>query len=104
MEPQVFRIPLTNVPQRFEIELGNNDVIIVSRYNNISKCWFLDILKSSDETPLIMNLQVVAGCDLLSQHKHIIDGAMVAVTDGDTHANPTYENIGAQANLYYVVS
>jgi hypothetical protein len=40
---------------------------------------------------------------LLEQFKHVgIPGKLLVYTDGDEFAPPTLENLGQEANLYYV--
>ena len=101
---QLFVIPLTNVPQRFTIELAGVAYIIVCKWNGEMPAWTLDILDEVTSQPLIVNLPLVAGVNLLAQFEHIgIPGRLLVYTDGDEFAPPTLDNLGQEANLYYLV-
>jgi len=101
---QLFVIPLTNVPQRFTIELSGVAYIIVCKWNGEMPAWTLDIFDEVTSQPLIVNLPLVAGANLLEQFGHIgIPGKLLVYTDGDEFAPPTLDNLGQEANLYYLV-
>lgn len=101
---QLFVIPLTNVPQRFTIELSGVAYIIVCKWNGEMPAWTLDIFDEVTRQPLIANLPLVAGVNLLTQFEHIgIPGKLFVYTDGDEFAPPTLDNLGQEANLYYLV-
>jgi hypothetical protein len=104
MTQTVFRIPLKNTPQRFEIELAGRSFIMVVRWNPAMPNWILCLLDGETEQPLLNCLPFTTGVDLLSQFRHVgIEGSFVVVTDGDEFATPTLENLGGESNLYYVV-
>lgn len=101
---QLFVIPLTNVPQRFTIELAGAAYIIICKWNGEMPAWTLDIFDEVTSQPLIVNLPLVAGANLLEQFGHIgIPGKLLVYTDGDEFAPPTLDNLGQEANLYYLV-
>jgi hypothetical protein len=105
MAEQLFTIPLVNVPQRFTIELAGVAYIIVCKWNGEMPAWTLDILDEATSTPLIVNLPLVTGADLLSQFSHVgIPGQLFVYTDGDEFEPPTLDNLGQEANLYYLVN
>lgn len=104
MAEQLFKIPLDNTPQRFAIELAGQSLVIVSQWNDEMPAWTIDIIDGATEQPLIMCLPLVSGVDLLAQHEYIgIPGQLIVYTDGDEFAPPTLENLGQEANLYYLV-
>lgn len=104
MAEQLFKIPLDNTPQRFAIELAGQSLVIVSQWNGEMPAWTIDIIDGATEQPLIMCLPLVSGVDLLAQHEYIgIPGQLIIYTDGDEFAPPTLENLGQEANLYYLV-
>lgn len=104
MAEQIFKIPLTNTPQRFAIELAGMSLIVVSRWNGEAPAWMLDFYDEASNEPLILSLPLVSGADLLYQHQHLgIPGQLIVYTDGDEFAPPTLENLGQEANLYYLV-
>jgi hypothetical protein len=101
---EIFVIPLTNVPQRFTIELSGIAYIIVCKWNGEMPAWTIDISDEVTGQPLIVNLPLVAGVNLLEQFKHVgIPGKLFVYTDGDEFAPPTLDNLGQEANLYYLV-
>lgn len=104
MAQRVFRIPLNNRPQRFEIELGGRAFIMIVRWNPAMPNWTMCLLDGETQETLLNCLPFTTGLDLMSQFRHIgIDGSFVVVTDGNEFATPTLENLGGESNLYYVV-
>lgn len=100
---QVFTIPLLNVPQRFTVELSGVSYILICKWNGEMPAWVLDIFDEVTQAPIIIDLPLVAGQNLLEQYGHLgIPGSLIVYTDGDQYASPTLENIGQEANLYYV--
>lgn len=101
----LFVIPLVNVPQRFTIELSGTEYIITSRWNGAMPAWVLDIADATTEEVLIAGLPLVSGIDLLAQHKHVgIPGRLLTSTCGcPMHMPPTLDNLGQDADLYYMV-
>jgi len=101
---QLFVMPLSNVPQRFIVELAGTAYIIVCKWNGEMPAWTIDIFDEVTSQPLIVNLPLVAGTDLLGQFEHIgIPGKLLVYTDGDEFSPPTLDNLGQEANLYYLV-
>jgi hypothetical protein len=100
---EIFVIPLTNIPQRFTIELSGVAYIITCKWNPEAPAWVLDFADEASNQVLLTNVPLVAGADLLEQFKHVgIPGKLLVYTDGDEFAPPTLENLGQEANLYYV--
>lgn len=104
MAEQLFKIPFTNVPQRFEIELAGVQYIVVCRWNDAPEGgWFVD-LYDANEAPLVMNTPLVPGTNLVGQFAYIgLEGVLGVVTDGDEFAAPTLDNLGGESNVYYLV-
>ncbi|MBM4311869.1 MAG: hypothetical protein FJ119_13110 [Deltaproteobacteria bacterium] len=62
------------------------------------------MLDAATETPLILNMPIVTGADLLRQFRYLgIPGSLISYTQGDENAPATLDNLGADANLYYIV-
>ena len=100
---EIFIIPLTNVPQRFTIQLSGVAYIITCKWNPEAPAWVLEFADEVTNQVLLTNVPLVAGADLLEQFKHVgIPGKLLVYTDGDEFAPPTLENLGQEANLYYV--
>ena len=100
---EVLQIPLENTPQRFEIELDGAPYMLECTYNPEMPAWCISFWTVEGE-PLLMNMPLVAGVDLLQQFPHLgINGQFFVYTDGDEWTPPTFENLGAESNLYYLL-
>lgn len=101
-EPVLFVIPLSNVPQTFDIALGGKALTITSRWNDFCG-WVLDIFDEVDTVPLVCALPLVTGTNILKQFDFLrIPGQLWIITDGDAYAVPTQQNLGIASFLYYV--
>lgn len=102
MTETVFVVPLTNVPQQFDITIAGRQLNVTCKWNEFQG-WVLDVYDSNGD-PRILNLPLVTGCDLLGQYAHIDPtGKAIVYTDGDQYAPPTINNLGSESNLYLVV-
>lgn len=98
-----FEIPLSPEPQKFNITLAGVERQLRFSWNSVSQSWFFD-LNQADGTPILQGLPVVTGADLLAQFKYLgLGGAIVAQTDFETDAVPTFENLGILGRLYFLV-
>jgi hypothetical protein len=101
---RVFKIPLTNIPQRFAIDLAGKSYIVVSRYNAEMGSWLLSMQDGDTEAEIFNSLPLVAGVDLLAQYGYLgIPGSLIVYTDGNEFSPPDEFNLGVESNLYYVV-
>ncbi len=99
----VFRVPLTNTNSKFNISLGGEVLTIVSRWNEEMPAWVIDIYDANTTEPKILALPLVTGANLLMQFTYLgIRGLLIAYTNGQPFAPPTFENLGVESNLYYV--
>ena len=99
-----FKIPLTNIPQRFEIVLSGVSYIMVVRWFDGQQLWVFSLIDIDTEEILINDMPLVTGQDLLEQWEHLlIPGALICFTAGDDLVPPTLENLGTEANLFYTV-
>jgi hypothetical protein len=104
MPINILKIPLTNAPQRFAIDLSGRSLILNSTWNHIANTWMVDFIDGVTNKKLISSLALVTGVDLLRQHEHVgIKGTLIAYTDGDPDAVPSLESMGTDAGLYYLV-
>ena len=104
MAETVYKIPFKNTPQRFEVSLSGRDFIFINRWSSGMSLWCLTILDAQTQAVLLLNMPIVTGADLLRQFAYLgIPGSLIAFTQGDIDATPTLKNLGAAANLYYVV-
>lgn len=97
-----FEIPTQPAPQKYTITLGGNDYRVTQRWCGPAACWVLDIADSSD-VKIVCGVPMVTGGDLLEQFEYLgLGGALIAQTDHNTDAVPTFENLGSTGHLYYV--
>lgn len=100
---KAYEIPLTPEPQEFVIELAGTPRHLRLQWCKASSSWTLDIREKAGAA-LILGLPVVTGCDLLGQFKHLeLGGSLVAQTDNDSDAVPTFDNLGTLGRLYFIV-
>lgn len=100
-----FIIPLTNIPQIFEIALAGVNYLLNVRWNDADDAgWIMDI-SDENNNPIACNIPFITGADCLSGLEYLgINGQMVVFTDGDQTAVPTLENLGVESNLYFLTS
>lgn len=99
---EYFEIPTQPAPQRMTIQLSGVIYVIVMTWNEPLGHWVMDFLDERDVL-LLAGVPVVSGCDLLGQYRHLgFGGSLIAQTDGNADAPPTFENLGVTGRLYYV--
>lgn len=98
-----FLIPLQNIPQRFEIALAGRNYILTCKWNDSDEAgWVIDLTDADTNEPLIANLPLITGADILSGLEYLgFNGQMFIFTDGDDLAVPTLLNLGVESNLYF---
>jgi hypothetical protein len=99
-----FLIPLTNIPQSFEIALGGVNYTMTCRWNAaLDAGWCFDLADADSGVLIVSNVPLITGADCLSGLEYLgIPGQMVVYTDGNELAVPTYENLGVESNLYFL--
>lgn len=96
----LFRIPLLNIPQRFEINLAGNDLILETQWDYLNTTWFVSIFDSITQDILLSSLPLVTGSNLVSQFNYLdFNFSLVVVSEGDILAVPTEDNLGTTSNL-----
>lgn len=99
----VYEVPTSPESQLFTIQLGSQSYQLRLLWNQTAACWILDIA-DAEGNPLVQGIPVVTGLDLLRQYKTLgIEGSLIAQTDYDSSAVPTYENLGSTGRIYFVV-
>lgn len=99
----IFLVPLDTSNQSFEIQLAGRELVLDCVWNGQAGAWMLSLYDGLTDEPLLMSMPLVAGIDLLAQHKYLgIDGQLFVYTDGDETAPPTLDNLGVESNLYLV--
>lgn len=102
MAEKLFRIPLMNEPQVFEIDLSGRALTIVCRWNPEIPAWQLCLRDAVTGEPLLTCMPLVTGVDLLAQYQYLgLPGKLFCYTEGNGDAPPTLENLGIEAQLYY---
>jgi hypothetical protein len=105
MDFQVFRIPLTNISQSFNITLSGISITLITRWNQFMAAWELGFQDPNTQKPLYSFVPLVTGTDLISQFKYngVLPGVLLCFTDGIEDEIPTVNNLGSSANLFYIV-
>jgi len=99
-----FVLPLSNVPQKFEIALAGTNYLMTCRWNNAEDAgWVLDLDNADSGAAVAANIPLITGADCLSGLEYLgIKGQLIVYTDGDETAPPTLANLGVESNLYFV--
>lgn len=102
----VFSIPLQiGTPQTFSIALSGVTYQLTFLYRNDTSGlggWAVDIADDSGN-PLAQGIPLVTGADLLAQYGYLnFGGALYVQTTSNPDAVPTFDNLGADAQLYWV--
>jgi len=104
MAEVLYTIPLSNVPQSFDIEMAGRSLTIYTKWNDSSKVWEFDLFDIDQNKYLFAGMGIVAGTDYLSQFKFLgIPGILAVYTDGGSDDNPTFDNLGSESNMYWLV-
>jgi hypothetical protein len=99
-----YLVPLQNTAQTLTIFMGGNSYNLRVLWNVPASCWVLDIYDASGN-PVVLGIALVTGVDLLAQFGYLnFGGQLFAQTDFDTLAVPTFNNLGQNGNLYFVVA
>ena len=86
----IFLLPLTNTPQRFEIELDGRLFILQCVWNEEAPAWMLDLYDAETGEALFRSAPLVAGVDILKPYAYLgIKGQLFVYTDGAESEPPT---------------
>lgn len=102
----VFLLPLSNVPQTFQIVLAGITYLMTSKWNDADDSgWVLDIADENDE-PLACNIPLITGADCLEGLDYLgFQGQIYVNTSGtDSTAVPTLDNLGVESFAYFITS
>lgn len=104
--PIPFKIPLVNIPQTFDINLGGVNYSLTCKWNpSDNGGWVLDLVNADTNLPVAANIPLITGADCLAGLEYLeIGGELLVYTDGDQDAVPTLANLGIESNLYFVTS
>lgn len=101
-----FKIPLTNNPQQFQINLAGVTYILTSKWNDSSDGgWVLDIADQNG-VPIACNIPLITGADCLEGLEYLgINGNLyVQSSGGDPLAVPTFDNLGIDSDAFFATS
>jgi hypothetical protein len=99
-----YEIPLSAEPQSFDIPIGGTTYGLTVKWNVPNASWIIDIADASGN-PIVSGIPMVTGADLLEQYGYLNFGfQLVAQTDNDPDAVPTFDNIGTTAHLYAITA
>lgn len=98
-----FILPLTNVPQTFQIALAGKEYSLTCRWNDADEAgWVLDFADALTGTAIVANIPLVTGVDLLAGLEYLgFGGSFFVYTDGNTFDVPTLANLGVESNVYF---
>lgn len=98
----MLKIPLTTGAQTFSILLGEKFCTFTLIYRNakVGSAWYLDIRADNGDL-LLQGVPVICGVDLLEQHAYRGLGKLTAKIGGAVDKTPTYEDMGAELELYW---
>ena len=95
-------IPLIAQNQTLTIALGGKTYNLSMNWNAADSVWILDVADSSG-IPLVRGIPLVTGVDLLAPFVYLsFGGQLVASTDHNADAPPTFANLGSAGHLYWV--
>lgn len=100
----IYKIPLNGGQEKFKVRFDGVQYYCTLYWNYYEQNWFISFYLAEDNTPLMLSMPLVTGVDLLRQFRYLgLTGKLVVYTNGGSFETPTYENIGTESNLYFVV-
>ncbi len=99
-----FLVPVQNTPQVFDIALAGVNYLMTCRWNAADDAgWVIDLANADTNLPIVANVPLITGADCLAGLRYLgINGQLVVLTDGDSFAVPTLENLGVESFLYFL--
>lgn len=99
----IFQIPLTNIPQTFDISLAGVLYTVTCRWNDAADSgWTIDFVDANSGESIANNIPLITGADMLDGLQYLgIQGQLFVYTDGDDTAIPTLDNLGVESNVYF---
>lgn len=101
----VNEIPLSPQPQTFLITLSGQQYRLTFRWNADPQLggWFMDI-QNNQGALLLGGAPLITGANILEQYDYLgIGGSIIVQTDHTTDDVPTYENLGINSHVFYLV-
>jgi hypothetical protein len=101
MNPTILEIPLIAAAQTFTITLVGVTYTFTLHWCAPASCWILDI-GDLNNVPIVGGIPVITGADLLEPYGYLnIGGQLIASTDFDPGAVPTFDNLGSTGHLFF---
>jgi len=106
----ISQISLSNSPnQTFKLSIPgdtqNLNFIITMSYNSEARYWIMGIYDSVNNTPIVLNIPMLCGYDLLDQLQYLRIGSIYILNIGDpTVEVPDDTNISTNFNLIWVLT
>lgn len=71
------------------------------KWNVPANCWVVDVADDNG-VPILSGFSMVTGADLLQQFAYMgFAGQLIAQTDHDADAVPTFANLGVNGHLFF---
>lgn len=101
-----FILPLTNIPQKFDIALAGQNYIMTVKWNDAFEGgWEFDLADQITGVSIVAGIPLITGADCLAGLGYLgINGQLIVFTDGDETAVPTLINLGVESNLYFLTT
>jgi len=97
-----YSIPVTNTAQQFTVSLGNVIYSMTIKWNSNANVWVLDLADQNNNL-IAGGIPLVTGTDLFGQLGYLnLGGQLIASTEFDPTAPPTYNNLGTLGTLTFV--
>lgn len=101
-DPEILEIPLSAEAQTCTVDLGDATYTLTVKWNEYQSIWILDIRAVDGVTPVILNIPMQAGVNLLGQFPQAgVPGVLFVYTDGAEFDSPTFDNLGGASKLYW---
>lgn len=101
----IFLMPLVAIAQSFNITLNNINYTITCRWNDAQDSgWVMDFVLADTLVPLVFNVPLITGADLMDGLEYLGIGSFIVYTDSDPLSVPTFDNLGVNSNVYYGIA
>lgn len=99
----LFKLPLSNVPQTFQIALAGKEYSMTCKWNAAPDAgWVLDFTDADSGLPIVANIPLITGADILDGLQYLgFEGQLYAYTDGNQDTVPTLDSLGVESNVYF---
>lgn len=98
-----YTIPTLNISRTFEIVLAGKIYTMTCRFNDAPDAgWVINMTDANTGAFIAANIPLITGADLLEGLEYLgFGGMMLVVTDGNTDAVPTFDNLGIESELTF---